>query len=543
MGMMLKGLWVGTQYAATSAQNAARQQEAIQRAKEHQARREALLGQNTPLSGFADHCELARYRYQEDSIYLGRVHENHGLDIGSVGITDPRGFVVLAGSRSGKGRSLSVQNAIRWPFPLLMIDPKGEAASITAMRRGTRERALGTGTSVRRFLDQQVAILDPLHITEGAARTYKINYNPLRDVNIRDRKYGRQIRDIVRSIIIPDVGGAGEHFAGTTAILLRGMIEAVLIRELDPKRRTIPFVRHKLLFDPYNDVLEYLKNSPLTPAGFARQAFKIIDDVGADEWGSTSSTMSRNMEWLGDPDMLDHLGHSDFSLRQAVQEGWSIFIVLPADSMDDFKAWMRIVVQVAINAKVALGANQTGPQTLFMLDEFPLLGHFKSIEKSAGFMAGYGIKLVPIIQNLTQVIESYPKNWEAFFANAAATVAFGMSEKTDKEYVSEMLGKILVWEESYGCSDGISFNDQIGAAGGAQSGWNVNLSQRERPVRYANEISHQSAPDEMLAFVMPNSKKPFMVRRQNYDALGITGLFDSPAHIREWERRYRDMLC
>lgn len=538
---LLQGAWTVGRTGYGMLQNAAREEEQARLAAQHQAKRAALLGQNTPLSGFADRQELEQYRYQPDGIYLGSIHDDHGFDMGAVGITDPRGIAVFAGARSGKGRTLAIQNAIRWPHPLLMIDPKGEAASITAMRRGTGEKAKGTGTSVRKFLGQRVAILDPFSNTQGAARIYQTSYNPLVDIDVLDEDYSEHIRAIVRSIVSPERGGAGEHFAEITAIMFRGLIETALIIESDPKRRTLPFVR-EVLFGKYDNILSYLERCPHTPAGFSREAHGIANDIGVDEWSGLRSTMSRNLEWIGSPKLLRHLQHSDFSLKRAVQEGWSIYIVLPPEKMSDYKAWLRVLVRTAINAKVAMGIDQTGAQTLFMLDEFPLLGHFQIIEDSAGFMAGYGIKLVPIIQNLTQLIENYPKNWEAFFANSAATVAFGMSTPTDIKHVSEMLGRVMVWEESYGISEGLSQQDQLFATGGAQSGSSSNLAQRERPVRFPNEVSHQSAPETMRAFVMPASGKPFMICRQNYDAIKTQGLFDSPAFIRRWEQHYGEKI-
>ncbi len=40
---------------------------------------------------------------------------------------------------------------------------------------------------------------------------------------------------------------------------------------------------------------------------------------------------------------------------------------------------------------------------LFVLDEFPVLGYMKSIETAAGLMAGFGVKLWTIVQNVGQL--------------------------------------------------------------------------------------------------------------------------------------------
>ena len=111
-----------------------------------------------------------------------------------------------------------------------MIDPKGEAASITAMRRGTREEAMGTGTSVRHFLEQNVAIIDPFGETKGPARIYKTNYNPFIDIDMEVGGGVRQIRAIASSIVLPEQGNSA-HFSETAETVIAGLIEAMMVQE------------------------------------------------------------------------------------------------------------------------------------------------------------------------------------------------------------------------------------------------------------------------------------------------------------------------
>ena len=149
-----KLLWVGKALAWIAASSqAAEQQEKIARAAEKAAK------PPDPMDGLADADELEQYRHGRGAFYLGQIHEDHGVDF-DAGIHDDRGVFVVAGSGAGKGTSFYIQNCLRWPGPLVCVDPKGEAAMITAVRRGTEKAAHGTGTSVRPpFLGQQVAII------------------------------------------------------------------------------------------------------------------------------------------------------------------------------------------------------------------------------------------------------------------------------------------------------------------------------------------------------------------------------------------------
>ena len=77
---------------------------------------------------------------------------------------------------------------------------------------------------------------------------------------------------------------------------------------------------------------------------------------------------------------------------------------------------------------------------LFCLDEFAALGHMEPIEKAAGQIAGFGVKLWPVIQDLTQLQRDYKKAWETFMGNAGLLTFFGNTDLTTLEHISKRLG-------------------------------------------------------------------------------------------------------
>ncbi|MBL4591773.1 MAG: type IV secretory system conjugative DNA transfer family protein, partial [Phycisphaerales bacterium] len=94
-----------------------------------------LLGVDE-LQGFADNSILkSDFEARAGSFLLGRIHPDHGLNA-SAGISDDRHLFIMAGSRAGKGTSMLIPNLLQWQGGVFCIDPKGENASVTAMRRG-----------------------------------------------------------------------------------------------------------------------------------------------------------------------------------------------------------------------------------------------------------------------------------------------------------------------------------------------------------------------------------------------------------------------
>lgn len=474
-----------------------------------------------PMAGFAPLDHLRGYQARPGAFPLGLLHPDHGASF-PVGIDDDRHLFAMAGTRAGKGLTLGIPAALSWEGPLFAIDLKGEMASHTAMRRATLAAAKGTGTQTRHFIGQQVAILDPLGQVRGPARAFKVNYNPLADIDMKRGGGVRAIRSAASSIITNDPGD-GRHFSETAETITAGLIEAVKMIE-PPERQTLPQVR-SILLAGYDALLGYLNNVE-TVAGLAREAAAVVEEVGADEWGSHRSTLSRNLKWLADPDMTAHLAPSAFSLTRAIQHGWSVFVALPPEEVMNFKGWLRLVVRRVLDAKMAQGFTGTGPRTLCLLDEFPMLGHMELLKESAGFMAGYGLKLVPIIQNIGQVKEHYPKNWETFLGNAGAIIAWGLNDLETETYLADRLGKIAAIETSTGQS-----------INGFQAGKSTTTARHDRPIRFPNEIRTQGARETGRAFVIPASGDGFTILRQPYTA-SPTGFYDSREHIDTWETQY-----
>lgn len=486
-----------------------------------------------PMEGFASSNELKRYTMKPGAFYLGKIHEDHRVEF-QAGIDDDRHLFLFAGSRSGKGVSYVAMNAVLWPGPLFVIDPKGEAASITALHRASLAEAQGTGTSVRHFRGGHVAVLDPLGEVRGPARAFRVAYNPLADIDLSKGGGVRQIQAAADALIHTEKG-SGAHFAETAETIAAGLIEAMKVLEA-PERHTLPYFR-ELLLTGFDDLLFYL-GRVVTEAGLAREAAAVMSEVGSNEWGSFRSTLSRSTKWLAEPSMQKHLSASAFSLRQAVQEGWSIYVVIPPTEVSAFRSWLRLVSRIAIDAKVSLGPYQSGPRTLFMLDEFAALGRFKIIEDSAGFLAGYGMKLMPIIQNIGQIKNLYERNWETFLGNAGAIIAFGLNDAESEKYVADRIGRLIHNETTQSLSS--SAGGQL-IGGSANAGTNWNTARHERPIRFPNEIHEQGARETGRAFVIPASGRAFTVRRQNYFALP-KGTFEPPEFIHRWEEQFSSAL-
>jgi type IV secretion system protein VirD4 len=78
---------------------------------------------------------------------------------------------------------------------------------------------------------------------------------------------------------------------------------------------------------------------------------------------------------------------------------------------------------------------------LFLLDEFAALGRLESIERAMGLMAGYGLQLWPILQDMSQLKDLYGARAGTFIANAGVQQVFGVNDFETAKWLSQMIGQ------------------------------------------------------------------------------------------------------
>ena len=86
---------------------------------------------------------------------------------------------------------------------------------------------------------------------------------------------------------------------------------------------------------------------------------------------------------------------------------------------------------------IPTGQGHTAPQrsaqrliapALFLLDEFAALGRLQAVERAMGLMAGYGLQLWPILQDMSQLKDLYGARANTFVANAGVLQCFGVND-------------------------------------------------------------------------------------------------------------------
>ena len=390
-----------------------------------------LLGRadQVPAAHWTDPGNLGpAWTYSRRSILLGF------RDGKALGCGDDRHLMLVAGSRAGKGLSFVIPNLLLYEGSVLAIDPKGELANITVAQRA-------------RALRQDVFVVDPFDISGEQTRSVRSGFNPLLEIDPASKTAVDDAALLADALIIDD-GGDG-HWTNAARELVKGLILYALLQP--EKRRHLGFVR--AFFRAGGTIIDGKsingQETILNDMKYQEDAFEgVLAGVASGmlnkserEMAAIISAADVQLGFLDSQPLMDCLKDSRFRMADLKRKKTTVYLCLPAARMSTHAKWFRMIVTLAL-LMCEREPVKPDPPLLLLLEEFPVLGHMRSIEAAAGQIAGYGVKIWTVLQDLTQLQRHYGKSWETFMGNSGATVFFGNADNTTLEYVSKKLGTI-----------------------------------------------------------------------------------------------------
>lgn len=342
---------------------------------------------------------------------------------------DDRNLCTFAGSRAGKTRTILIPNLLRYSGSAVVIDPKGELARATARHRQDQ-------------LGQVVAVIDPF----GVSGLVSASFNPLADLDPDSDTFIDDVGAVADALIVDLEKDPHWTDSAKTVIIL-----VILYMFASEGPRTLVRLRHILLGaegylsgrpdgDEDRDLFLFYRLSLMDAYdGLMGVMARSFVDKGDRELGSVLSTAREQTRFLDSRPLARTLQDSTISLRDLKRRGITIYLCLPAGRLATHFRWLRLVITLAL---LELERDPTVPEhaVLLMLEEFAALQHMRPIERAAGFMAGFGVRMWSVLQDINQLKAIYPKSWETFIGNAGVIQAFGNVDLATTEHLSKMLG-------------------------------------------------------------------------------------------------------
>jgi len=397
----------------------------------------ALRGPSKSLHGdarFARAGDLARHRLFDDgptSLVIGR----YG---GRLMRLPGQQFAILAApTRSGKGVGIVIPNLLEYQDSVVVLDIKQENFDLTS--------------GWRKSQGHEVFLFNPF---AEDRRTHR--WNPLGYVSA-DPAF--RVSDVmgIAAMLYPD--GADEQkfwvSQGRNAFLAFALY---LFDKYHHERdcgfpgATVPTLGavYRLSSGAGTDLRAYLQT--LSQQTFlsdaARMAFATLLSQADETFASIIGTFKEPLNAWVNPVLDAATSGDDFLLTDVRRKRMTIYVGIQPNKLAESRLILNLFFSQLINLNTR-ELPQNNPalkhQCLLLMDEFTAIGRIDIIASAVAYMAGYNLRLLPIIQSMAQLDATYGRELaRTLVTNHALQILYAPREQQDANDYSEMLGYTTV---------------------------------------------------------------------------------------------------
>lgn len=396
--------------------------------------------------------------------------------------------MLYAPTRTGKGVGVVIPNLLAWPDSVVVLDVKRENWAATAGFRAAHGQA--------------VHLFDPLDPEGRTAR-----YNPLGHIDRDDHTAILDELQRVAAMLFPHPPNADPFwaesartgFVGVGAYLAetseRPLTFGALYAELtagDPRTRFPALIDQRR------------KDGRPLSAGCVR-ALTDFTSSSENTFASVRQSLTAKLNLWLNPRVCAATAASDFDLAELRSRRTSIYLAASPDNLLRVAPLYALLFQQLVDQSCRAPPDpQRHPhQVLVLLDEFARLGHAEVLAKAFAYVAGYGLRLLPVLQSPAQLRAEYgPDVTEEILANCAVEIAFAPKELRLARDLSERLGDTTVRSPSRSRPTGLSRGHR-----------SVSESEQRRPLLLPQELSQM--PDQDL-IVLKAGLPPIRGRKLRY---------------------------
>lgn len=414
-------------------------------------------------------------------------------------------------TRSGKGRGMIIPTLVTWPNSVMVNDPKGEAYALTA--------------GFRKAAGQEVIKFEPACTNGTGAR-----WNPLDEIRIFT-PYDVQDAQMIMSMACDPKGeGLEDYFDKAGYEFLMGLALHVRYAEKNGSLEGVALFLGDPNWDSDKQMYLHMMQAEHDPEGkmnwkdsagnptkthpiIANVAKTMLNKEDKDRSGVLSTAKSLLSLYL-DPIVAMNTNCSDFLVRDLMTHSRPVtlyFVVGPGD-MERMTPLTRLFYALFIRRNAAEMEFENGRSKksytfplLMILDEMTSLRKLPIIQEALGYVAGYGIRMFMLVQDIAQVEDFYGDK-QTVDSGAETRVVYAPNKQETGEKIARMTGKTTVTEQKASMS-----RETMGIKAGSVS---ISTEKIGRDLMTADEIQTLSDLD-VIVFV--KGQPPIYGRKAWYD--------------------------
>jgi type IV secretion system protein VirD4 len=408
---------------------------------EHSVMRQLVISAGLPLavSAFAIAALLQKKRSLHGEARFANRREvaasgllaSKGIIVGKSGgrflMSDgPHHILLAAPTRSGKGVGVVIPNLLNWADSVVVLDIKQENWDLTA---GFREKH-----------GQQCFLFNP------AARDYRTHrWNPLAYVSTDEHFRVDDLQKIGSMLWSETQGNEGfwDQLAGSLFLGISLMV-------MDSPELTFTLgecLRQSMKSNLQKRFMKIIAQRRKEGRPLPSQCVNALTAFAGRSENTTASILSTYQAklniWLN-PVVDAATSANDFDLRDLRRKPMSIYLGITPDNLARLAPVINLFFQQVIDLQMRKLPQQDPTlkyQVLMLMDEFTAMGKVGILAESIAYVAGYGLRLLPIVQSSSQLVDRYGQHQaENFIENHAVRIVFAPESIKIAKELSETLG-------------------------------------------------------------------------------------------------------
>jgi type IV secretion system protein VirD4 len=395
--------------------------------------------------------------------------------------------MLSAPTRSGKGVGVVIPNLLNWPDSVVVLDIKGENYDITAGYRAAHGQA--------------VYAFSPF---DEDARSHR--WNPL--TAVRSSPLHR-VGDLltIGQVFFPNDGGgtsseaffndqARNLFLGLGLVLLEtpSLPRTIgeMLRQSSGKGRSLKGHLSGLITQRREE------SNPLSDE--CTDALQRLLSNSENTLSSVVATFNAPLTIFADAVVDAATSADDFRLEDVRRRRMSVYVRIPPNRLANARPLLNLFFSqlVSLNTQALPEQDPTlKVQCLLVNDEFTAMGRVGVITSAAAFLAGYNLRLLTVVQAMSQLDAVYgDKEARTFATNHGLQILYAPREQRDADEYSAMLGHFTERATSRGRSRSFS--------GHGHSTVSRNESEQRRALLLPQEFKELGS--ERLVVIFENCK-------------------------------------
>ena len=359
-------------------------------------------------------------------------------------------FVILAApTRSGKGVGVVIPNLLDYQESMVVLDIKQENFDLTSGWRASQ--------------GQKVFLFNPF---AEDRRTHR--WNPLTYVSA-DPAFRVSDLMAIAAMLYPDgsddqkfwVSQARNAFMAFALYLFENRDDEVALGFPGGQAPTLGAI-YRLSSGDGTDLRKFFQQLAQRPflSDKSKQAFANLLSQADETFASIMGTFKEPLNAWINPVLDAATSADDFDLTDLRKQKMTIYIGIQPNKL----AESRLIINLFFSQIINLNTRelpQANPalkhQVLLLMDEFTAIGRVDIIASAVSYMAGYNVRLLPIIQSMAQLDATYGKDVSrTIITNHALQILYAPREQQDANDYSEMLGYTTIRKRNKSRSNGQS---------------------------------------------------------------------------------------